>query len=124
MEAGTALGEAGEVRLDTIRLQRGDMLLMLATSRHHEMLVLLDSKDGLQGALFNLWTPNAKYRHHQRTTTHLDPSPPPLEVLALLGMPSLDYPSVDQALWVAKGAGGREGFLDGGCCPSPLRRHP
>ena len=35
-----------------------------------------DSKAGLQGALFNLCTPDAKYRHHQPNTTHLDPPPP------------------------------------------------
>ena len=76
VKAGTALGEAGEVRWDTIQLQRGDMLLMEATNRHHGMPALLDAKDGLQGALFNLWTPTAKYRHHQPNTTHLDPPPP------------------------------------------------
>ena len=74
--AGTTLGDAGEVRWDTIQLQRGDMLLMAATSRHHGMHALPDSKDGLHGALFNLWTPDAKHRHHQRNTTHLDPPPP------------------------------------------------
>ena len=52
------------------------MLLMVATSHHHGMLALPDSKDGLQGALFNLWTHDAKHRHHQPKTTHLDPSPP------------------------------------------------
>ena len=75
VKAGTALGEAGEVRWDTIQLQRGDMLLMEATNRHHGMPALPDAKDGLQGALFNLWTPTAKYRHHQPNTTHLDPPP-------------------------------------------------
>ena len=30
------------------------MLMMVATSRHHGMPALPDSKDGLQGALFNL----------------------------------------------------------------------
>ena len=35
--SGTALGEAGEARWETIQLQRGDMLLMVATSRHHGM---------------------------------------------------------------------------------------
>ena len=30
VQAGTALGEAGEARWDTIQLQRGDMLPMLA----------------------------------------------------------------------------------------------
>ena len=35
VQAGTALGEAGEARWDTTELQRGDMLPMVATSRHH-----------------------------------------------------------------------------------------
>ena len=50
---------------------------MVATSCHHGMLALPGVKDGLQGATFNLWTPNAKHRHHKRNTTHLDPPPPP-----------------------------------------------
>ena len=76
VQAWTALGEAGEARWDTIQLQRGDMLLMVATSRHHGLPALLDSKDGLQGALFNLWTPDRAHKHHQPDTTHLDPRPP------------------------------------------------
>ena len=48
VQAGTALGEAGEARWDTIQLQRGDMLLMAATSRHHRLPALPDTKDGLQ----------------------------------------------------------------------------
>ena len=76
VQAGTALGEAEEVRWGTIRLQRGGMLLMVSTSRHHGMLALLDSKDGLHGALFNLWNPDARNRHHQPEATHLDPPPP------------------------------------------------
>ena len=47
MQAGTALGDAGEVRWDTIQLQRGGMLLMVAISSHHGMPALPDSKDGL-----------------------------------------------------------------------------
>ena len=35
VQAGTAPGHAGEMRWDTIQLQRGGMLLMVATSRHH-----------------------------------------------------------------------------------------
>ena len=50
VQAGTAMGEAGEARRDTIQLQRGDMLLMVAASRHHGLPALPDSKDGLQGA--------------------------------------------------------------------------
>ena len=47
VQAGTALGDAGEARWDTIQLQRGDMLLMAATSRHHGLPALPDPKDGL-----------------------------------------------------------------------------
>ena len=113
VQAGTVLGEAGEARWDTIQLQRGDMLLMVATSRHHGLPALPDSKDGLQGTLFNLWTPNRAHRHHQPNTRHLDPTPPN-EALAVAGdLSSWDLPSVDQVLWVGKGAVGRLGFSDG-----------
>ena len=76
VQAGTALGEAGEARWDTIQLQRGDTLLMVATSRHHGLPALPDTKDGLRGFFFNLWTPDPRHRHHQPNTTHLDPTPP------------------------------------------------
>ena len=52
------------------------MLLMVATSRHHGSPALPDSKDGLQGALFKLSTPDRAHKHHQPNTTHLDPIPP------------------------------------------------
>ena len=114
VQAGTALGDAREVRWDTIHLQRGDMLLMVASSHHHGMPALPASKDGLQGALFNLWTPDAKHRHHQPNTTHLDASPLH-EALAIAGdLSSWDLPSVDQALWVGKGVVGRVGLWEGG----------
>ena len=51
VQAGTALREAAEVRRDTIQLQRGHMLLMVATSRHHGMPALPGARDGLHGAL-------------------------------------------------------------------------
>ena len=70
------MGESGEMRWDTIQVQRGGIVLMVATSRHHGMLALPNSKDGLHGAVFNLWTPDAKHRHHQPNTLHLDPPPP------------------------------------------------
>ena len=69
MQAARALGDAGEARWNTIQLQRGDMLLMVATSCHHGMPTLPDSKDGLQGVRFNLattsptprtWTPPSR----------------------------------------------------------------
>ena len=113
VQAGTALGEAREARWDTVELHRGDMLLMVATSRHHGLPALPDSKDGLQGALFNLWTPDPRHKHHQPDTTHLDTTPPN-EALDVAGdLSSWDCPSVDQVLWVGKGAVGRVGLWEG-----------
>ena len=113
VQAGMALGETGEAHLDTIRLQRGDMLLMVATSRHHGLPALPDSKDGLQGALFHLWTPDRARKHHQPNTTHLNPTPPKeaLEVARVLS--SWEFPCPDQVLWVGKGAVGRVGLWEG-----------
>ena len=113
VQAGTALGEAGEARWDTVELHRGDMLLMVATSRHHGLPPLPDSKDGLQGALFSLWTPDPRHKHHQANTTHLDATPPK-EALDVAGdLSSWDFPSMDQVLWVGKGAVGRVGWWQG-----------
>ena len=77
VQGGTALREAGEARRDTIQLQRRDMLLMVATSRHHGLRALPDTKDGPQGAFFYFGRPDPRHRHHQPNTTHLDPPPPP-----------------------------------------------
>ena len=86
---------------------------MVATSRHHGLPALLDSKDGLQGALFHLWTPDRAHKHHQPNTTHLDPTPPK-EAMEVAGdSSSWDFPSVDQVLWVGKGAVGRVGLWEG-----------
>ena len=72
-----------------------------------------DSKDGLQGALFNLWTPDRAHKHHQPNTTHLDPTAPK-DALDVAGdLSSWDFPSVDQVLWVGKGAVGRVGLWEG-----------
>ena len=112
VQAGTALGEAWELRWDTVELQRGGMLLMVATSRHHGLPALPDSKDGLQGALFNLWTPDPRHKHHQAHTTHLDATPPK-EALEVAGdLSSWDFPSVDQVLWEGKGAVGTVGLWE------------
>ena len=91
VQAGTTLGEAGEARWDTVELQRGDMLLMVAISRLHGLPALPDSKDGLQGALFNLWTPDPRHKHHQPNTTHLDATPPKeaLDVVGDLSSPRM-----------------------------------
>ena len=113
LQGGTALGEAGEAHQHTILLQRGDMLLMVATSCHHGLAALPDSKDELQGALFNLWTPDPRHRRHQPNTTHLDP--PPLRGPGRCwDLASFDFPNVDQVLWVGKGAVGRVGLWEGG----------
>ena len=113
VQAGRALGDAGEVPWDTIQLKREDMLLMVATSRHHGMPAVPDSNDGVREALFNLWTPDAKHRLHLPNTTHLDPPPP--GALAVAGdLSSWDCPSVHQELWVGKGVVGRVGLWEGG----------
>ena len=89
------------------------MLLMVATSRHHGMPALPAALDGLQGALFNLCTPDAKHSHHQPNTTLLDPTPP-LEALVVAGdLSSSDCPNVDQVLWLGKGTVGRLGLWEG-----------
>ena len=113
VQAGTALGEAGEARWDTVELHRGDMLLMVATSRHHGLPALPDSKDGLQGAVLTLWTPDPRHKHHQANTTHLDATPPKEAVDVAGDLSSWHFPSVDQVLWVGKGAVGRVGFWEG-----------
>ena len=60
------------------------MMLMVATSCHHGMPALPGARDGLQGAPFKLWTPDAKHHRCHPNTTHLDPTPP-LEALAVAG---------------------------------------
>ena len=121
VKAGTALREAGQARWDTIQLQRGGMLLMVATSRHHGLPALPDSKDGLQGAFFNLWTPDPRHRHHQPNTTHLDP-PPPKRPWPLLGI----CPAGTSPAWTRCCGWGR-GWLGGWDCgrgvlPGPYRK--
>ena len=113
VQAGAALGEAWEALADTVELHRGDMLLMVATSRHHGFPALPDSKDRLQGAPFNLWTPDARHKHHQANTTHLDATPPKEALDAAGDLSSWDCPSVDQVLWVGKGGVGRVGLWEG-----------
>ena len=71
---------------------------MVATSRHHGLPAPPDSKDGLQGALFNLCTPDPRHKHHQATTTHLDASPPKEARDVARDLSSWDFPSMDQVL--------------------------
>ena len=86
---------------------------MVATSRHHGLPALPESKDGLQGALFHLWTPDRAHKHPRPNTTHLDPTLPK-EALDVAGnLSSWDFPRMDQVLWVGKGAVGRLGLWEG-----------
>ena len=86
---------------------------MVATSRHHGLLAVPDSKDELQGAFFNLWTPDSRHRHYRPNTTHPDPTPPQ-KALAVAGdLCSLDFPIMEQVLWLGKGVVGRVGLWDG-----------
>ena len=55
VQAGTALGEVAEVRWDTIELHRGDILLMVATSRHCGMPALPGSRLKIKSALVSAW---------------------------------------------------------------------
>ena len=122
VQAGTALGEAGEARWDTVELHRGEMLLMVAV-RHHGLTAVPDSKDGLQGALFDLWTPDPRHKHHEANTTHLDATPPKEALDLAWDLSSWECPSVDQVLWVGKGRVGLwEGRLPRPSSPTPLRQ--
>ena len=114
VQAGTALGEAGEARWDTIQLHRGDMLLMVATSRHHGLLALPDSTNGLRGP-FLTCGPRTPGTATTSRTPHTWTPPSPQEALAVAGdLSSWDFPSEDQVLWVGKGAVGRVGLWEGG----------
>ena len=87
---------------------------MVATSRHHGLPALPDAKAGLQGAFFNLWTPDPRHRHQQPNTTHLDPIPPQEAPAVAWDLSNWDFPSVDQVLWVRKGVVGRVGLWEWG----------
>ena len=99
------------------------MLLMVATSRHHGMPALPGTQDWLQGALFNLWTPEAKHRHHPPTTTHLDP-PPPSRPWPLLGISPAGRAQRGPSVVGGERGSWEDGIVGGGRCPCPLRRHP
>ena len=90
------------------------MLLMVATSRHHGLPALPDSKDWLHGVFFNLWTPGPGTATTSPTPRTWSPHPPQ-EALAVDGdLSGWDFPSVDQVLWVGKGVVGRVGLWKGG----------
>ena len=73
--------EAGETRWDTIQLQREDMLLMVATSRHHGLHAPPNSKDGLQAVFFYFVDPPSPAppppAQHHTPGPHPPPPPPP-----------------------------------------------
>ena len=50
VQAGTALGEATEERWDQVLLQRGEILVLVSTARHHGLPSPLGQ--AMQGALF------------------------------------------------------------------------
>ena len=113
VQAGTALGEAGEARWDTVELHRGDMLLMVATSRHHGCLPSPTPRMGCRG-LFLTCGPPTPDTNTTRPTPHTWTPPPPKEALDVAGdLSSWDCPSVHQVLWVGKGAVGRVGLWEG-----------
>ena len=97
---------------------------MVATSRHHGMPALPDSKDGLQGALFNLWTHDAKHRQQQPNTTHLDPPPPARRPGHCSGFVQLGLPQRGPGVVGAEGGGWEGGVFGGVCCLGPVRRRP
>ena len=118
VQAGTALGEAAEVRWDTIELQRGDMLLMVATSRHHGMLALPGARDGLQGAFLTCGSPTP-------STATTNPTPPtsiplpPLKPWPLL----VTYPAGTAPTWT-RCRGWGKGPLGGWVCGKGMLPRP
>ena len=76
------------MRWDTIQLQRGDMLLTVAINGHHGIPALRGDRDGLQGALVNLWILMPAMRPSTATTNPTPPTwtpLPPLRPRPLLG---------------------------------------
>ena len=86
---------------------------MVATSRHHGLPALPDSKDGLQGALFNLWTPDPRHKHHQPNTTHLEATPPKGGPGRCWGFVQLGPPQRGPGVVGGVGAVGRVGLWEG-----------
>ena len=114
VQAGTTLGEAGLVRWDTIQLQRGDMLLMVATGRHHGMPAPHTPRMGRRGLFLTCGPPTPSTTTTSPTPPTWTAPPPPREALAVGGdLSGWDCPSVDEVLWVGKGAVGRVGLWEG-----------
>ena len=86
VHASTALGEVGDVRLDTIELHRGGMLLIVATSSRHVSPAPEEARDGLHEALFVLRTPNFKHHRHAPNNIHLNLPPLPHYALGVAGV--------------------------------------
>ena len=113
VHAGTALGEAGEARWDTVELHRGD------TSRWWQRAVDMDylpsstPRMGCRGLSLTCGPPTPD-TNTPRPTPHTWTPPPPKEVLDVAGdLSNWAFPSVNQVLWVEKGAVGRVGLWEG-----------
>ena len=97
---------------------------MVATNRHHGLPALPDSKDGLQGALFNLWTPDPRHKHHHANTTHLDATSPKAGPGRCWGFVQLGPAQRGPGVVGGEGGGWEGGVVGGGGYPGPLRRPP
>ena len=88
----TAVGELGEIWWDTMR--RGGLYLMVSLCRHHGVPDER-AKDGLQGALFTLCTPDSRHKW--------GPHPPRAALDVAVDLGSWALACLDQVLWVRKG---------------------
>ena len=100
VQGGTALGGAGQARWDTIQLQRGGMLLMVATSRHHGLPALPDANDGLQEAFLTLGPPTPGTATSSPTPRTWTPAPRrrPQSVDFRNAFPTMSHEMVSAAL--------------------------
>ena len=118
VHAGTALGEAGEARWDTIQLQRGDMLLMAATAATMGCLPSPTPRMGCRGLFLTCGPPTA----HTNTTSptpHTWSPAPPRSPSTLLGI----YPARTSPAWTRCCGWGR-GRLGGWGCGRGLLPRP
>ena len=99
------------MRWNTIQLQRGGMLLMVATSRHHGMPALPDSRDQLQGALFNLWTPDPGTATTSPTPRTWPPPPPTRGPGRCWGFVQLEVPQLGPCVVGGEGGGWEGGVV-------------
>ena len=94
VHAGTALGKAAEVRWDIIELQRGDMLLMVATSRHHGIPALQAPGMGYKGPFLSCRAPMPSTATTNPTPPTLIPLPPMKPWPLLVTCPARTAPHV------------------------------